>query len=126
MTGIVIFGGASGALLGLRQFKVLILVPAILLAATVTIVNGVVTGLDHRDIGFDLLAVIASPEIGYFVGSLAAESLMVRAADRKTELLHVMQTAIGQELRTAFELPPDLPLPSELVALMRRLDERHA
>jgi hypothetical protein len=125
MTDIVIVGGATGALLGLRQFKVLVLVPAIFLAATGTIVIGVVTGLDHRNIEFDLLAIITSLEIGYFFSSLATVSPAVRVTDRgKTELLHVMQTAIGQELRTAFELSRDLP--PEWVALVTRLDERHA
>jgi hypothetical protein len=124
MTAIVIVGAASGGFLGLRQFKVLVLVPAILLAATGIIINGVLAGLDYQDVGFDLLAIIVSLEIGYFVGSIASGLLTVRTADRKIELLHAMQTAIGQELRTAFELPRDLP--PEWVALVARLDERHA
>jgi hypothetical protein len=33
ITGIVVFGGAAGALLAFHQLKVLVLVPAILLAA---------------------------------------------------------------------------------------------
>ncbi len=126
MTGSVIVGAAIGVFVGLRQFKVFVLVPAILLAATGTIINGIVTGLDYLDIGFDLLGIIASLEIGYFVGSIAGGSLTVRPADRKAELLHAMQTAIGQELRNAFELPRDLPLPPEFVALVRRLDEQSA
>lgn len=124
MTEIVIVGAATGAFLGLRQFKAFVLVPAILLAATGIIIKGVVADLDYQDITLDLLAIIVSLEIGYFVGSIAAGSLTVRASDRKTELLHAMQTAIGQELRTAFELPRDLP--PEWVALVTRLNERHA
>ena len=124
MTGIVIVGAATGAFLGLRQFKVFVLVPAILLAATGIIMKGVLAGLDYQDISLDSLAIIVSLEIGYFVGSIAAGSLTVRAADRKTELLHAMQTALGQELRIAFELPRDLP--PEWVALVTRLNERHA
>jgi hypothetical protein len=123
MTGIVIVGAATGAFLGLRQFKVFVLVPAILLAAAGIIMKGVLAGLDYQ-VSLDSLAIIVSLEIGYFVGSIGAGSLTVRASDRKTELLHAMQTAIGQELRTAFELPRDLS--PEWVALVTRLNERHA
>ena len=49
MTGIVIVGAATGAFLGLRQFKVFVLVPAILLAAAGIIMKGVLAGLDYQD-----------------------------------------------------------------------------
>jgi hypothetical protein len=124
MTAIVIVGGAIGAILGLLRFKAFILVPAILLAAGGAILSGVVTGLDHRDVGFEFLAAVASLQIGYLAGCVAAQFLMVRTADRMPELLRSMQTTIGQELRAAFPLPQDLP--SGLVALLTRLDEQHA
>jgi hypothetical protein len=126
MTSIVnvICGGAIGAILGLRQSKVFTLMPAMLLAAGGTILNGVVTGVDYRDIGFDLLATVACLQIGYLVCCIATEFLMARTADRMPQLHRAVLTTIGQEPRAAFDLPQDLP--SEMVALLTRLDEQHA
>ena len=46
ITSIIVFGGAAGALLAFRQFKVFVLVPASLLAAIGVILHSRVTGQD--------------------------------------------------------------------------------
>jgi hypothetical protein len=127
MTVILIFGAAAGVILGLGRFKVLGLLPVILIVAAGVIAKGVATGLEPHIIAFGVLVGVASPQIGYLVSSIgvsyiAAQYLRVRATSRRPELLHAMQTEIGQQLSTAFELPRELP--REMVALLAQMNER--
>jgi hypothetical protein len=63
----LIAGAIAGILLGIR-FKVLILVPASLLAAVVVIVTG--SSHDLGPVVLTLLGTVASLQFGYVVGSL--------------------------------------------------------
>jgi hypothetical protein len=62
-----IVGAIAGIMLGLR-FKVLILVPAILLATAVITVTGTVRGHELSVIALTLFGTGASLQIGYMVG----------------------------------------------------------
>jgi hypothetical protein len=70
----VITGAIAGILLGVR-FKVLVLVPACLVAAVVIIVNG--SGHTLSSIVLTVLGTVVSLQIGYIVGSspLRAQAL---------------------------------------------------
>ncbi len=127
MMAMLILGAAAGVILGLGRFKVLALLPVILIVLAGAIGNGVANGLEPRAIAFGTLMAIASPQIGYLVSSLGvsfiiAKLLRVRATKRRPELLHAMQTEIGQQLRAASKIPE--PLPSEMVALRARMIDR--
>ena len=63
----VIAGTLAGVLLGLSRFKVLVLVPAILIAACAIIV----TGHELKVIALTILATAALLQIGYIVGCIA-------------------------------------------------------
>jgi hypothetical protein len=124
MTVILIFGAAAGGVvLGLRHLKVFALLPVILLVAAGAIAIGVATSLNPRTIAFGLLMTVLSPQIGYLVSAIGVpEFLRVRATNRIAALLSATRTAIGQELRTVFELPQELP--REMAALLAQMTEQ--
>ena len=119
ITGLV---GAAGALIGFRQLKVFVLVPASLLVAIAAILHSHATGQDFRATVIDSIAGISSLQIGYLVGSIADGFFMVaKPPDRVSELLRIVRRSIGQELHAIFELPRDLP--PEMAAVLARLDD---
>jgi hypothetical protein len=124
MTVILIFGAAAGGVvLGWRHRKVFALLPVILLVAAGAIAIGVATSLNPRTIAFGLLMTVLSPQIGYLVSAIGVpEFLRVRATNRIAALLSATRTAIGQELRTVFELPQELP--REMAALLAQMSEQ--
>jgi hypothetical protein len=121
LTSIVVFGGAAGALLAFRQFKVLVVVPASLLAAIGVILYSRVTGEDFRATVIDFIVSVSSLQIGYLVGAIAYEFFMVAKPLEASELHRVVRTSIGQGLQAVFELPRDLP--PEMVEVLARLDD---
>jgi hypothetical protein len=124
MTVILIFGAAAGGVvLGLRHLKVFALLPVILLVAAGAIAIGVATSLHPRTIAFGLLMTVLSPQIGYLVSAIGVpEFLRVRATNRIAALLSATRTAIGQELRTVFELPQELP--REMAVLLAQMTKQ--
>ena len=122
MTVPLIFGAATGVILGLYRFKVLILAPVILLVTIGAVVNEFMTGLGPRAFAFGILAAVVALQIGYLFGLAALEILRPRTNDRTPILLHAMQRAIGQELKAAFELPQELP--PEMVAILSQMRPR--
>ena len=121
ITSIIVFGGAAGALLAFRQFKVFVLVPASLLAAIGVILHSRLTGQDFGATVIDFFASIWSLQIGYLVGGIADEFFMEAKLPEVSELFRVVRTSIGQELQSVFELPRDLP--PEMGAVLARLDQ---
>ena len=81
MTVVLIFGAVAGIILELGRFKILALLPVIVIVAAGAIANGLATGLEPRIIAFGVLVAVASPQIGYLVSSFA-EYLRVRATSR--------------------------------------------
>jgi hypothetical protein len=67
----------AGAVLGLR-FEVLILFPAMLLAAALTIASGVASGHASGVIVFAMFGTLVSLQFGYFGGSVLQERLRIR------------------------------------------------
>ena len=70
MTIILVLGAAAGAILGFRQFRVWALAPLIVFAASGMVANGIVNGLDRRNIILGLLAAVACPQIGYLMSAI--------------------------------------------------------
>ena len=120
---IIIFGGAAGALLAFRQFKVFVLVLASLLAAIGVILQSRVTGQDFRATVIDFVLCVSSLQIGYLVGAIADGFFMPAKPPEVSELLRVVRTSIGQELQAVFELSRDLT--PEMAAVLVRLDDSY-
>ena len=116
ITGIIVFCGAAGALLAFRQFKVLVLVPASLLAAIGACDRGELSRNCNR---FYRERFISAD---WLLGWLhCCGFFMVAKPPEVSELLRVVRTSIGQELQAVFELPRGLP--PEMVAVLARLDD---
>jgi tetrahydromethanopterin S-methyltransferase subunit C len=77
----LISGAIAGILLGIR-FKVLVVVPASLLAAVIVVANG--SGQQLGAVVLTLLGTVASLQIGYVVGSILRALVRTRlpAAER--------------------------------------------
>jgi hypothetical protein len=76
MAVFLVVGTITGVLLGLR-FKVLVLVPASLLATAVITVSGFVSGHEPGMIALTVFGAVASLQIGYFVGGILLERTVV-------------------------------------------------
>jgi hypothetical protein len=124
LTGMFVVAAATGAVLGLRLFKVLVLIPTILVAAIGAILVGVITGSDSLDIVLGVVAIVVALQIGYLIGSLissiAGDVVTVPAPYRSPKSLRAIQNAIAEGLRATFELPQELS--PEMATLLTRLD----
>ena len=69
MLGFLIIGTIAGIMLGLH-FKVLILVPATLLATVVITVTGIASGHELRVIALTVFGTVALLQIAYIVGGI--------------------------------------------------------
>lgn len=78
MTAVLIFGAAAGIGLGLARFKVLALLPAILIVAAGTFGSGLATSLEFRFIGIAVPMAVASLQIAYLVGFLAVGFIVTK------------------------------------------------
>jgi hypothetical protein len=74
-------GAIAGVLLGIR-FKVLVLVPASLLAAVIVVANG--SGQQLGAVVLTLLGTVASLQIGYVVGSILRALVRARLPAAKS------------------------------------------
>jgi hypothetical protein len=129
MMAVLIFGAAAGIGLGLARFKVLALLPAMLIIVAATFASGIATGLELRSIGLAVLATVVSLQIAYFVSFLAvgfviAKFLRIRATGNVPVFLRVIRTEIGQGLRTELESPEQLP--RKIVSLLAQMDARES
>jgi hypothetical protein len=111
----VLVGAAAGAYLTTRSYTVFALFPVVVFCAAGAMLTGIAASSDPRIIAVEVLGAIASPQIAFVVVSLRT---YLRATS-PLPLLHSMQTAIGRELRTEFELPRGLP--PEMTALVIKL-----
>jgi hypothetical protein len=78
MTVVPLFGAAIGISLGLARFKVLALLPAILIVAAGAIGSGLAAGLEFRFIALAVLAGVVAPQVGYLASFLAASSTVAK------------------------------------------------
>ena len=71
MTVVLLFGAAIGIGLGSARFKILALLPAILMVAAGAVWSGVAAGLEFRFIALAVLVSIVSLQVGYVASFLA-------------------------------------------------------
>ena len=118
MIYVLLFGTAAGAIVALRRYKVFVLAPVMAIVAASSVANDVASG---HTILFGLVAAIVSPQVGYVMMAAAAtEFLHFRVSGQLPMLFRAMQMMIGQELRTVYELPQEVP--PEMVALLTRMN----
>jgi hypothetical protein len=77
MLAIAIFGAAVGVVLGSR-YKMIVLVPAMVLASVATFAVGFASGADPHSIVVAILAIVVSLQFGYVSGGVAAAYLNVQ------------------------------------------------
>jgi hypothetical protein len=104
-----------GAYLTTRLYTVFALFPMVVFFATGAMLTSIVSRNDPKIIAVEVLDAIAWPQIAFVIVSLGA---YLRATSR-SRLLQSMQTAIGHDLRTAFEMPCGLP--PQMAALVIKL-----
>jgi hypothetical protein len=78
MTAVLIFGAAIGIVLGLARFKVLALLPVVVIIAAGAIGSGIASGLEFRAIALAVLVAVVSPQIAYLASFLAAGFIVAR------------------------------------------------
>jgi hypothetical protein len=74
----LICGIAGGIGLGLARFKILALLPVILIVAAGAIGSGLATGLEPRLIALAVLVAVVSPQIAYLVSFLVAGFIVTK------------------------------------------------
>jgi hypothetical protein len=116
VVGILVFGATAGALLGLRQYAVFGLLPVILVVALGAMAIGFASGYGSGAIVLVLVAAAAFPQLGYLMIWVA------KAYRRSPTLPRAAQIAIGEELRTAFQLPEQLP--PDMAEVVARIIEK--
>ena len=103
---------ATGVTAGLAQLKVFALIPATIIFSLITTIGGVVIGLQWGAIALAVIANATILQSSYLVAGLLSEARSPRTVSRtnlRTELIRAAQVAIGEELRTHFQAPHDLP-----------------
>jgi hypothetical protein len=108
---LLLCSSASGLALGLARLKVWALIPATIILSLTAAIGGIVFSLRG---GMIALAVVAGATIlqsSYLIGGLLSETPNRRAAraSLRLDLIRAAQSAIGEELRTEFRAPRDLP-----------------
>jgi hypothetical protein len=103
---------ATGLALGLARLKVFALIPATTVWSLTTVVAGVLFGVYW---GTTAVAVIGGATIlqsSYLIGALLSEAPKPRATPRarlRLDLVRAAQFAIGEELRSQFQISDDMP-----------------
>jgi hypothetical protein len=111
----VVVGAVAGAYLTTRPYTVFALAPVVVCSGAGAMLTGIAVSNDPRIIAVEVLAAIALPQIAFAIASLRA---YLRATS-SLRMLQSMQTAIGHELRTEFEVSRDLP--PQMAALVIKL-----
>jgi hypothetical protein len=78
MTAVLIFGAAAGIGLGLARFKVLALLPAILVVAASTFGSGLASSVEFSSIGMTVPIAVVSLQIAYLPGFLVAPFIFAK------------------------------------------------
>jgi hypothetical protein len=78
MTAVLIFGSAAGIGLGLARFKVLALLPAILVVAASTFGSGLASSVELGYIGMAVPVAVVSLQIAYLPGFLVAPFIFAK------------------------------------------------
>jgi hypothetical protein len=78
MLAIVLFSATIGIILG-SNFRIFVLGPAILFAFSGTLAAGFASGVSFATIAFAVSVILASLQIGYVVGGIAAAYFTMRS-----------------------------------------------
>ena len=109
MIAILLVAVAAGAACGLARLKVWALIPATAIYSMIAIIEGIVTGLGAGAIALTLLIGATFLQLFYLIAWIFLEEPALAPRPLRPELVRVMQSAIGQELRMRYRLPQDLP-----------------
>jgi hypothetical protein len=115
-----------GLALGLARLKVLALVPATIVLSLATAAGGFEFGLRWDVIAVAIIAGATILQSSYLIGGLLSEAPSARAAassSLRLDLIRAAQFAIGEELRTQFQTPRELP--GQLLTRMNQLAVRY-
>jgi hypothetical protein len=118
---------AAGTALGLARLKVWAVVPTIVIFSLIATAIGSGVGLNFGRIALIVFAGITVVQVSYLIGAVLSEATTrERVSDRvpaKQELLRIMRTAIGEDLRAYFEVPLDA-VPPQLRQKLALLEAR--
>jgi hypothetical protein len=109
---VLLSSSATGLALGLARLKVFAVIPATIVLSLTAAIGGVVFGLRWGTIALVVIAAATILQSSYLIGGLLSEAPSQRAAPRaslRPDLIRAAQFAIGEELRTQFQTPHDLP-----------------
>lgn len=112
MIAILLVGIAAGATCGLARLKIWALIPVIIIFLIITVIEGHLTGLGVGGMALTFFIGNAFLQVGYFIGSFLSEEgeqPASRPMPSRPELVRLVQSAIGQEMRMSWALPVDLP-----------------
>lgn len=88
---LTVVGVSLGAVLGLK-FKVLVLVPAIVIAVLATVAQGMVHGDGIWQVGLATIVATVSLQVGYAVGLFVREAVWPRASRVRPAWMQTDQT----------------------------------
>ena len=117
---------ATGLALGLARLKVLALILATIVLLLTAAIGGVVFGLRWGTIALTVVAATTILQSSYLIGGLLSQAPRPRSAastSLRPDLVRAAQFAIGEELRTQFPTPHDLP--RQLRTRMKQLAVRY-
>jgi len=123
---LLLSSSATGLALGLARLKVFAVIPATIVLSLTAVIGGVVFGLRWGTIALIVIAAATILQSCYLIGGLLSEAPSPRAAPRtnlRLDLIRAAQFAIGEELRTQFQMPHDLP--RQLRTRMKQLAVRY-
>ncbi len=106
--------------------RALALIPATIVLSLTVAIGGVIFGLRWGMIALTVIAGATILQFSYFIGGLLSEAPSPRAAPRtslRLDLIRAAQFGIGEELRTEFQAPHDLP--RQLQTRMNQLAVRY-
>lgn len=122
MLPILLVAVAAGAACGLSRLKVWALVPVTAVYSMTALIDGIINGLGLGSMALMLFAGATALQLSYLIGGLVSEERKRPAPDAKLarlDLIRLMQSAIGQELRTSYPLPENLsPQLRDRIALL--------
>jgi hypothetical protein len=123
---LLLCSSATGLGLGLARLKVLALIPATIILSLTAAIGGIVFGLRWGMIALGVIAGTTILQSSYLIGGILSEAPSPRAAPRtslRLDLIRAAQFAIGEELRTEFQTPREMP--RQLRTRMKQLAVRY-
>jgi membrane protein DedA with SNARE-associated domain len=123
---VLLSSSATGLALGLARLKVFAVIPATIVLSLTAAIGGVVFDLRWGTITLVVIAAATILQSSYLIGGLLSEAPSLRAAPRTSlqpDLIRAAQFAIGEELRTQFQMPHGLP--PELRTRVKQLAVRY-